>query len=720
MPYGRTIKTGLARILQLVGTKTLQGRWRDSCAVFAFHRISGSDCPTGFPSSTQSIPEPLFEDFAALIREEYNPLSYPEFEEHLTKRRPFPRRSCLLTFDDGWRDNFEHAWPILKKYNLPATVFLPTSFIGTRRRFWQDELYAAFQALREKRKRGRFFLEAHELSGIVYDLLEDPYDRVHHYTREAIDCLKGMDVESAARLFDSIIRNDFGDNRPSSAPRAFLSQEEVAEMAAGGISFGSHSVNHRILPGLAEKELRLEVAQSREDVTALTGTAFTIDYGTVDPASDRYVLRRIDMTARMLSLSDERFSRALFALETMPSMLAVKHRRQSTTRPMVKKTKQPIRLLFLIDEMQGEAGTEKQIVNLIRRLPPDKYKLYLACFVVSDWLRSLDLPCRIYDLNAPSFWLASAHTNILRFTQFLRREQIDIIQTFFRAAHLVGSISGFLAGVPRIITSRRNFGHALTTRRKWTMKVINRFAHRILANSFSVKRRTVELEGAIPRQIEVIYNGVNLAPFRTSPPADYLCKADLGITEDQPIVGIVANLRPVKGVRYFIEAAKIVSKSYPWAQFVVLGYGELIDELKQQAAQLGISGKVHFLGCLPQVIDHLRLFDVAVLSSLSEGFSNAILEYMAAGLPVVATDVGSNWEAIEDGVTGFLARAQDPGDIADKIIDLLSNPERRKKMGLAGRERVERDFSIERMVERHDEYYHHVLATMYREPRSWR
>ncbi len=744
MRTGRLIKTGLAGILRLTGSKPLLNRWKNGCAAFAFHRISDPADESVFASATQSIPLELFDSFVELIAHDYHPLSYEQFEKHILARKPFPPRSCMITFDDGWRDNYTLAWPVLKKHGLPALIFLPTSYIGTPRRFWQDELYAAFRLLRERRRNDAFFFEAHILSDIVFDLLEDKDDRVWYYTREAVDRLKGLDNEFADRALHAVLDYVYNNSQTRPTGRSFLNAEEVTEMSRNGIYFGSHAVNHRILPGIPDDELTLEIETSRRQVAELTGhettafsypngdydqrvaervcqagyhTGFTITYGTVDPQADPYTLRRIDMNAEMLSHGDGRFSRSLFAIETTPMMLSLKRRRQHPLGPAPAGRSGKIKLLFLIDEMQGEAGTEMQVVNLLRQLPSEQFELYLACFVVSDWLRSLNLPCRIYELQVPSFRRPTAYLNILRFSHFLRREKIDIVQTFFPAAHVVGVTAAFLARVPRIITSRRNFGHALTVLQKWTMSIINRLTHRIMANSFSVKQQTQKLEGAGPRQINVIYNGVDTTAFDSTAETAELTKADLGFAPEEPLVGLVANLRPVKGVEYFIRAAGLVARERPDAGFVILGFGELIDDLRKLTEECAIADRVRFVGRTPKVISYLRLFDVAALTSLSEGFSNSILEYMAAGLPVIATNVGSNWEAVEEGVTGYLVRPKDPKDIAEKLLLLLNNPELAHTMGEAGRTRVQRDFTMPGMIERYDEYYRHVLTTPYREPR---
>ncbi len=187
-------------------------------------------------------------------------------------------------------------------------------------------------------------------------------------------------------------------------------------------------------------------------------------------------------------------------------------------------------------------------------------------------------------------------------------------------------------------------------------------------------------------KIDIYYQGVNIERFRPGVGDATVC-IRLGIPESAPVIGIVANLRPVKDLPLFVRAAKIVAERVPQAAFLMVGHGEQLIEFQALAEELGIGARVFFTRGEGQVIDYLGRMSVACLSSLSEGFSNAILEYMACGLPVVATDVGGNREQVIDGATGFLVRERSPEAFARPLIELLENEELRLKMGKNGLER---------------------------------
>ena len=156
--------------------------------------------------------------------------------------------------------------------------------------------------------------------------------------------------------------------------------------------------------------------------------------------------------------------------------------------------------------------------------------------------------------------------------------------------------------------------------------------------------------------------------------------ARLGIPEGAAVVGIVANYRPVKDLPLFLRAAKIVKENVPHAAFLLVGKGESLAELTDLARELNIANSVFFTNGEGDVRDHLASMSIACLSSVSEGFSNAILEYMASGLPVIATAVGGNGEAILEGQTGYLVRERTPEAFAAPIIRLLQNEDLRRQM----------------------------------------
>jgi glycosyltransferase involved in cell wall biosynthesis len=167
----------------------------------------------------------------------------------------------------------------------------------------------------------------------------------------------------------------------------------------------------------------------------------------------------------------------------------------------------------------------------------------------------------------------------------------------------------------------------------------------------------------------------------------------------------------VKDYPMFLRSARRVRESVGEAAFLLAGEGELMDSLRTLATSLGIAERTFFLGRCEQVAELLSISDVCVLSSKAEGFSNSILEYMAAGRPVVATDVGGAREAIVEGDTGYLVQSGDDVTMAERIITLLTQPDRACSMGREGRRIVEKEYSCEAQLKRTEELYERLLAT---------
>jgi len=194
---------------------------------------------------------------------------------------------------------------------------------------------------------------------------------------------------------------------------------------------------------------------------------------------------------------------------------------------------------------------------------------------------------------------------------------------------------------------------------------------RILVNSQAIKDRVVQEEHVRAAKIDVIYNGIDLVPFSDEFDVTSL-RSELGVPDADRVVGMVANLnRQVKRPDLFIEAAALTLKEVNQITFVMVGEGYLRPGLEQKVKDLGIEGNVIFTGSQENVIPYLKLFDIGVITSESEGFANAILEYMAAELPVVCFDSGGNRELIEDGLNGFIVSEISAKGIADMLVRLL-------------------------------------------------
>jgi glycosyltransferase involved in cell wall biosynthesis len=244
-------------------------------------------------------------------------------------------------------------------------------------------------------------------------------------------------------------------------------------------------------------------------------------------------------------------------------------------------------------------------------------------------------------------------------------------------------------------------------------RVAYSLAHHVVANSQAV-RQVLIADGVPAEKVSVIYNGLDLkrlAP-QTFSRAETLGLLGLDSETDPPrrFISIVANMRhEVKDHRMFLRAARRVVEVVPDAAFLLAGEGELTDSLRELAAEVGIHERTYFLGRCERVAELLSVSEICVLSSKAEGFSNSILEYMAAGRPVVATNVGGAAELIREGETGYLVPAGDDEMMAARLIDLSRDPNRSRMMGDAGKRIVEEQFSCEAQLSRTEDLYERLL-----------
>jgi glycosyltransferase involved in cell wall biosynthesis len=309
-----------------------------------------------------------------------------------------------------------------------------------------------------------------------------------------------------------------------------------------------------------------------------------------------------------------------------------------------------------------------------------------------------------------SFYSRNTWKQLLRLRALLSNDRIDILHAHDFYAGFIGSIAARSTAV-RIIASQRHL--KLSDRRvhAWGTGLIHRLAHRILVNSEAIRASIT----AHREKIVVIQNGLGVV---TETPGgtiarrsrrDELCR-ELGLDPRAKIVGMVARLHPVKGHRFLIEAAARVSMELPNTHFVLVGSGPLRQEIEDRAAQLGLKDRVHLLGDRRDAAQLVASFDIALLTSLHEGFPNAVMEAMAAGVPVVATAVGGTRELIADGETGYLVPPADPAALGERISFALKHEADTAAIAGRGREFVTSRFGIERMVESVEKLYDELLG----------
>ena len=369
-----------------------------------------------------------------------------------------------------------------------------------------------------------------------------------------------------------------------------------------------------------------------------------------------------------------------------------------------------IKIAYLIDTIFSPVGgTEKQLLFLLNQLDRNKFTPILCTLTLSDWLDHNFAVCPLYVSNITSFKKLDTWNKIWRLSRLLKRERVAIVQTFFSDANKVGILAAKLAGVPLIISSRRNQGYWHTKSELTQTRFFNRWADLFIVNSFSTKEWLKAVEFVDEEQIKVVYNGIDISLFdadKRSQRSNY--RQMLGIANNDIAIGMVANYRPVKGYEIFLKAAQVVASKTPNVIFFAVGdykgEEEYANKLHELADQLGLKESFRFLGPRSDVADILQAFDFGVLSSNSESFSNALGEYLAAGLPVVTTDVGGASEAVSLGENGYIVPVGDYQSLGKCLLKIIARTDR-TAMRKVSRERAEHLFSLARMVEQHEEIY---------------
>jgi glycosyltransferase involved in cell wall biosynthesis len=285
-------------------------------------------------------------------------------------------------------------------------------------------------------------------------------------------------------------------------------------------------------------------------------------------------------------------------------------------------------------------------------------------------------------------------------TRILRERRPDILHAYLPAANVIGPLAARLAGVPRVIVSKRSLADYKERfpLLRHAESLGNRLADVILVNSDAVRRDVERTERHWQGKFRMIRNGVAPIEPWTREEA-FAFRRREGIPPGAIAVLCVSNFYPYKGHEDLVEAAVRVVPTFPEVLFLLAGRDSgTLEATRKHARERGLEGSFRFLGSRSDVPDLLRASDLFVHPSREEGFSNAILEAMAAGLPVVACDVGGNPEAVVDGETGRLVPARTPERLADALLDLIGDPGKRTACGLAGRRRAEGEFALSRMV----------------------
>jgi glycosyltransferase involved in cell wall biosynthesis len=362
-------------------------------------------------------------------------------------------------------------------------------------------------------------------------------------------------------------------------------------------------------------------------------------------------------------------------------------------------------VLFLIDVLPATGGTETHLFELSRRLGREGYRA-IVCNMDGDtpMLRQVgaagvevwpEFVGRLYGRPGRDF----VHRVIAR----AARNNVRAVHTFHFKSDWTGAIVARALNCP-FISSRRDMGYQQNAPRRAVYRWINRRVNAFVVPSDAVRRSVLRQGGVSAAKVHLIYNGLDLGRF-AAPVDRRAARTWLGVPPDAALIGKVGSLRAIKDHATLLRALARLVPALPNVHLLLLGVGPEEGPLRGLASELGVADRVTFAGECHDIPRALAAMDVFALSSRSEGMSNAILEAMAAGLPVVATDVGGNPECVVHGETGFIVPPGHDEAMAQSLLEVLATPGMAAAMGEAGRARAADLFDVDGMVRRTVELY---------------
>jgi glycosyltransferase involved in cell wall biosynthesis len=377
------------------------------------------------------------------------------------------------------------------------------------------------------------------------------------------------------------------------------------------------------------------------------------------------------------------------------------------------------KILFLIGTLDV-GGTETQLVELVTRLDRQSFEPIVCCLAtagaLAPRLRANGIAVHALGFRGIRSRRFKYLPNLLgcwrlcsQLWGLMRRERPAILHGMLFWAYILGTFVGRAAGIPIVIASRRSLGLFKTGRPHYALLewIANRMTDLFIANSQAVRTDTIARERLSPADVIVIPNGLDLARFAVGP--DPALAASLDVA-DRPCVIVVSNLIRYKGHEYFVRAWRDVLVKFPTAVAMLAGDGVFRPEIERMCDELKIRHSIRFLGVRNDVPALLALADVYVHPSLQEGYSNALLEAMAAGKAIVATTVGGNVEAISEGVTGLLVPAEDAAALERAMTRLLGDRQIAREMGERARRYVHERYEMNAMVRSYESVYARLLA----------
>lgn len=373
-------------------------------------------------------------------------------------------------------------------------------------------------------------------------------------------------------------------------------------------------------------------------------------------------------------------------------------------------------LLYVFDNLEFGGG-ERVFAQIINRLSDEKYKIVVACLPIGAFIEKIrGRKAQIKSVDMRNRFNPSV---IFQLARLMKGERVDIVHSQGARADFFARMAAKLAGAPIVVSTvpMPVEGFDVNPIRKLIYKTFNRFSERFVDRfivvSDALEKMMIEKHRIEPQRVVKIYNGIERDDFCIAD-EDIVCRRtgfrnESGLGEDIPVIGVIGRMVWQKGFEYFIEAIPEVLKEFKKARFLLVGKGELEDELKVKSKMLNLEDKIIFTGFMSDIKDVLAAIDILVIPSLREGLPIVLLEAMAMKKPIVAANIEGIMEILENGVSGLLVSPKDPQVLSEAIIDLLIREDKARQMGLAARKVVEERFGVDIMVQKVEEVYEELL-----------
>ena len=388
-----------------------------------------------------------------------------------------------------------------------------------------------------------------------------------------------------------------------------------------------------------------------------------------------------------------------FSAEVMTQHYQKLYLREKEPKAKAKKIK-----LMQITHDLAIGGLQQVVVNICKTIDRDMFDISVLC------LRNLgDFAPEIKEMGINVRLLPQKRNGVdyfafLKVAKILLDEKIDVIHTHNTQPFIDGTLGALLTGVKTIVHTDHSREYPDKRRYMFSEWLMSRFAYKMVGVSEPTRQDLIKYEKISPKRVITIINGIDGSKFFTGIDKERK-KKELGITNGGPIIGLGVRLSKQKGITYLLQAMPEIIKAYPDITLVIAGEGDYGERLKREARDRGIDKNVVFIGPRLDMPEVLKLFDLYVLPSLWEGLPMVLLEAMAAGCPVVATNVGGNYMAIQHGENGSLIEPKNPALLASEVIRVLGNEELRMNYARNGIELFKKKFSAEVMTQQYQKLY---------------